>query len=55
MDDTDPLDALNAGMEDDTYVDMFLNLQNIENAKMSTNSSKRKRWEEGEEATSCEQ
>jgi len=55
----DPLDALNssvaADVEDDANVDMFLNLQNIENAKMSTNSSKRKRWEEGEEATSCEQ
>ena len=33
---TDPLDALNTGMEDDTNVDMFLNLQNIEDIEMFT-------------------
>ena len=52
MDPEDPLDALNAGGEDDHNVDMFLNLQNFEDVEMSTDSSKRKRSEEGEEATS---
>ena len=35
--------------EDD--VDMFMNLQNIEDIEMSTDSAKCKRCEDGEEAT----
>ena len=34
-----PLDALNIGVDDETNVDMYLNLQNIEDVKMSTDSS----------------
>uniref|UniRef100_A0A7C9DPI7 Uncharacterized protein n=1 Tax=Opuntia streptacantha TaxID=393608 RepID=A0A7C9DPI7_OPUST len=48
----DPLDALNAGGEADHNIDMYLNLQNLEDVEMSTDSSKRKRSEEGEEASS---
>jgi len=44
MVDTAPLDALNVGMNVDNSVDMFLNLQNIEDIEMSTNLSKRKRY-----------
>jgi len=46
------LDALNLGGDEALNVDMFLNLQNIEDVEMSTDSSKRKRSEEGEEASS---
>jgi len=49
----DPLDGMNLGGEEEPNVDMFLNLQNIEDMEMSTDSSKRKRKEEGEEATSA--
>ena len=48
----DPLDTLNAGGEDGCNNDMYLNLQNLEDVEMSTDSSKRKRREEGEEASS---
>ena len=48
----DPLDALNAGGEDDHNIDVYLNLQKLEDVEMSTDSSKRKRSEEGEEASS---
>ena len=48
----DPLDAFNLGGEEEPNVDMYLNLQNVEDVEMSTDSSKRKRNEEGEEATS---
>ena len=48
----DPLDALNEGGDDEHNVDMYLNLQNFEDVDMSTDSSKRKRSEEGEEASS---
>jgi len=48
----DPLDALNTSVEDETNTDMYLNLQNIKDVEMSTDSYKRKRCEEGEEATS---
>ena len=47
----DPLDAIDAGMED-ANLDEFLNLQNFEDVDMSSDSSKRKRLEEGEEASS---
>lgn len=40
------------GMNEDENADMYLNLQNIEDIKMSSDSSKRKRCEDGEEATS---
>ncbi|KAJ8424545.1 hypothetical protein Cgig2_010845 [Carnegiea gigantea] len=40
------------GMDEEENVDMFLNLGNIEDMKMSTDSSKRKRIEEGEECNS---
>jgi len=46
------LDAFNDGGEDEHIVDMYLNLQNLEDVEMSTDSSKRKRSEEGEEASS---
>ncbi|KAJ8438410.1 hypothetical protein Cgig2_004520 [Carnegiea gigantea] len=39
------------GIEDDANIDMFLNLENIEDVEMSTDSTKRKRIEEGEELT----
>jgi len=42
----------NEGMDQEENVDMFLNLENIEDVEMSTDSSKRKRVEEGEECTS---
>ena len=38
------------GMDADESVDMFLNLENIEDVEMSTDSSKRKGVEEGEES-----
>ena len=47
----DPLDGLNLAGEEDPNVDMFLNLQNIEDVEISTDSSKRKRKVKGEEAT----
>jgi len=40
------------GVEDEANVDMYLNLHNIEDVEMSMDLSKRKRSEEGEEATS---
>jgi len=43
----DPLDAFNAGGEDDHNIDVYLNLQNLEDVEMSTDSSKRKRSEKG--------
>jgi len=52
MIDGDPLDGLNLGGVDEPNVDVFLNLQNIEDVEMSTDSSKRKRKEEREEAIS---
>ena len=48
----DPLDALGGDM-DDANVDAFLNLHNIEDVDMSCESAKRKRREEGEEASSA--
>ena len=47
----DPLEAINDGMGD-ANVDAFLNLHTFEDVDMSSNSSKRKRQEEGEEASS---
>jgi len=48
----DPLNGLNLAGKEDPKVDMFLNLQNVEDVEMSTDSSKRKRKVEGEEGTS---
>jgi len=48
----DPLDALNLGVKEEVNVDMYLNLQNTEDVEMSTDSAKRKRKEDREEATS---
>ena len=48
----DPLDGLNVTGEEEPNLYMFLNIQNIEDVEMSTDSSKRKRKEEGKEATS---
>ena len=52
----DPLQALPGafldGMDDDSNVDMFLNLQNLDDVEMSTDSAKRKRGEDGEEVSS---
>jgi len=48
----DSLDALQTWIEDENNMDMYLNLQNIEDVEMPTDSSKRKRNEEGDEATS---
>ena len=50
-DEGDPMDAINDDMED-TNVDAFLNLHTFEDVNMSNDSSKRKRLEAGEEATS---
>jgi len=51
----DPLDAFHGasldGMKEEENVDMFLNLQKIDDIDMSTNSSKHKRCEDGEEVT----
>jgi len=47
----DPLDAINADMED-ANMDAFLNLHTFEDVDMSSDSFKRKRLEEGEEASS---
>jgi len=41
----DPLDAINAGMED-ANMDAFLNLHNFEDVDMSNDSSKRMRLED---------
>jgi len=52
----DPLEAhsggLLDGMEEDTNVDMYLNLNNVEDIEMSTESAKRKRDKDGEEVSS---
>lgn len=48
----EPLQATDEGMEEDEDIEMYLNLHNFEDIEMSTDSSKRKRCEEGEEATS---
>jgi len=52
----DPLDALNEDMLDDmeaeNNADLYLNLHNLEDIEMSSDSTKRKRSEDGEEATS---
>lgn len=45
-------DDIDEDMNEDENVDMYLNLHNIEDIEMSTDSSKRKRCEDGEEATS---
>ena len=45
-------DALMEGMEEDTNVDMFLNLNNGEDIEMSAESAKRKREKDGEEVSS---
>ena len=45
-------DGENEGMDEEENVDMFLNLEKIEDVKMSTDLSKRKRVEEGEKCTS---
>jgi len=50
----DPLDALQIGPNDDANTDVFLNLQNMEDVEISVDSSKRKRIEDGEEASSKE-
>ena len=47
----DPLDALNEGLAE-ANMDIYLNLQNMDDVEMSVDSSKRKRVEEGEEASS---
>lgn len=52
LDEDDPLDDIDKGINEDSNVDMYLNLQNIEDIDMSTDSSKRKRCEDGEEVTS---
>jgi len=53
---SDPLQALPGafldGMDDDSNVDTFLNLQNLDDVEMSTDSAKRKRGEDGEEVSS---
>ena len=48
----DPLDALKIGTDDAANLDVFLNLQNLEDVEMSVDSSKRKRIEVGDEASS---
>lgn len=46
------LDVTDEGLNEDEDIEMYLNLHNIEDIEMSTDSSKRKRCEEGEEVTS---
>jgi len=52
MIESDPLDALDDGMDVENDVDMCLNLKNIEDIKMSTDFVTRKRYEDGQETTS---
>ena len=53
---SDELMAMNhvkdEGLDEEENVDMFLNLGNIKDMEMSTDSSKRKRIEEGKECNS---
>jgi len=51
VDEGDPLDAHNDVM-DDNDVEAFLNLHAIEDVDMSSDSFKRKRRDDGEEASS---
>ena len=48
----DPLDALKIGTDNAANMDVFLNLQNFEDVEMSMDSSKRKRIEDVEKASS---
>lgn len=48
----DSLDDIDEGMNEDENINMYLNLQNVKDIEMSVDSSKRKRYEDGEEATS---
>ena len=48
----EPTGELLHNMDDDTNVDMFLNLHNLVGIETSTDSAKRKRCEDGEEVTS---
>ena len=48
----EPLDATDEGTNEDEDIEMYLNLHNIEDIEMSTDSSKRKRCDKREEATS---
>ncbi|KAJ8429480.1 hypothetical protein Cgig2_011066 [Carnegiea gigantea] len=48
----EPLDATDEGINDDEDIDKYLNFYNIEDIEISTDSSKRKRCKDGEEATS---
>lgn len=45
-------DMMDEGVDADENVDLFLNIENIEDVEMSTDSAKRKRIEEGEECSS---
>jgi len=44
--------ALLDGMEEDTNIDMYLNLNNVEDIEMSTESVKIKQEKDGEEISS---
>lgn len=46
------LDVTDEGLNEDGDIEMYPNLHNIEDIEMSTDSSKRKRCEEGKEAAS---
>ena len=48
----DPLDAPKIGTDDAANMDVFLNLQNFEDVEMFVDSFKRKRIEDGDEASS---
>jgi len=48
----DPLDALRMGEDDEVNMEVYLNLQIIEDMEMSIDSAKRKRTEDGDEASS---
>ncbi|KAJ8420706.1 hypothetical protein Cgig2_013249 [Carnegiea gigantea] len=48
----EPLDATNEVINEDEDIDIYLNLHNIEDIEMSTDSCKRTRYKKGEEATS---
>ena len=49
---SDPLSAMEEGMDDDENIDKFYNLDNIKDVEMSNDSSKIKRAKEGEECSS---
>ena len=49
---SNPLSAIEEGMDDEENIDMFRDLDNIKDVEMSTDSTKIKRAKDGEECSS---